>query len=63
MSTEDVVRLFVRCKKCGTAFDTGRVMRTDEFEKGDLKGTQHTCMHCAEPSRYTKNDYIPRSAA
>lgn len=61
MSIQDTVRLFVRCKRCGTTFDTGRVVKAKDFEKGGIKGTEHTCTHCAEPGRYTKNDYISRA--
>lgn len=63
MSDRDAVRLFVRCKRCGSLFDTGRVVTRKTADDRDLTGTTHTCRHCATASRYTKNDYIPRATA
>lgn len=64
MSAREPVRLFVRCKRCGTLFDTGRVVsRRDLDKKAGVRGTSHTCRHCASESKYSKNDYIARRVA
>lgn len=57
----ELVRLYVRCKRCGTAFDTGRVVSDRDLKKGSVKGQRYTCRHCAVPGQYTKKDYLPRA--
>lgn len=63
MSISRTVRLFLPCKRCGSLFDSGRVMTRKDFEKGDLRGTTHTCRHCASAAKYSKKDYIARDVA
>lgn len=63
MSPVDTVRLMVRCKHCGTLFDTGRVVNRQVLEDREIKGTKHVCRHCATSKQYRVTDYIARNIA
>lgn len=49
--------LWVHCRHCGTAFDTGLRMDERSFRRGTLAANYHTCPHCGRRDTYRKADY------
>ncbi len=51
------IHLWLTCKRCGRAFDTGRRMDRRSFQRGTLAANYHTCPHCGTRETYRKVDY------
>ena len=55
--------LWVTCRACGQAFDSGLRMDKKSFGRGTLATNYHTCPNCGVRETYRKHDYDLRSAA
>ncbi len=55
--------LWVRCRTCGNAFDSGLRMDRASFERGTLAANYHLCPHCGARETYRKEDYDLREAS
>jgi len=49
--------LWVRCRACGNAFDSGLRMDRASFDRGTLAANYHLCPHCGSRETYRKADY------
>ena len=56
------VALWVACKRCGRAFDTGLRLDERSFARGTLAANYHACPHCGVREGYRKADYEGRPA-
>ncbi len=54
--------LWVTCRGCGFAFDSGRRMDRMSFARGTLAANYHTCPNCRGRETYRKEDYDLRDA-
>jgi hypothetical protein len=55
--------LWVTCRACGTAFDSGLRMDGLSFARGTLAANYHGCPNCGVRETYHKDDYELRDAA
>jgi hypothetical protein len=56
------VALWVICRRCETAFDSGLRMDERAFTRGTLAANYHACPHCTAREVYRKVDYELRDA-
>lgn len=54
--------LWVTCRACRHAFDSGLRMDKKSFERGTLAANYHTCPSCGVRETYRKEDYELRNA-
>lgn len=54
--------LWVRCRACGLAFDSGLRMARASFARGTLAANYHACPNCGGRETYRKDDYELRDA-
>ncbi len=53
--------LWVSCRACGRAFDSGLRLDKKSFERGTLAANYHTCPNCGVRETYRKEDYVLRN--